>query len=554
MININLRKPSFFFFFLSLASIAFGQNSTPNQWAWDQVGVQSDFKRLTGKREITIAIIDDAFLTDNASLKSYFKTNPKDLPDNQIDDDQNGKVDDYLGWDFSDNDPNVNPPTGDLRKFGHGTKVAGIIIEGLNKLLLNPKDVIRILPLKSSSDTRNNNYITDGYEAIKYAIEQKADIIVCCWSGGIFDKEKEEVLRAAQKAGIIIVASAGNFVSEKEQFPGAYSWVINTSALNSKLQKQTVSNYGRFLDISVPGDSIVTLSTIPNAPGSSLSGTSASAAFLGGIVAAIYSVFPNLTPQECDRILKNACDPLETYNPLYKGKLGAGVLNVKKLIDNLEAQESSPVFHTPKGYLGISKNKKMVIAHAKYPEYKLINSQPQTQKNINVVVEKWDNNLKSDTILALSQLNLPFLFKADSFMVSTDKNLKSKTYLYFEAQAIDSSYLYCTETLHLTDKRGTIGDGSGEENYAINSNCTWEVEVSKDKRIKITFEEIDTEAKIDQIYIFSDYGTESPILAIFSGQNLPPQITTWTHKALIWFVSNVAVNYKGWKLRYEEVD
>lgn len=554
MININLRKPSFFVFFLSLASIAFGQNSTPNQWAWDQVGVQSDFKRLTGKREITIAIIDDAFLTDNASLKSYFKTNPKDLPDNQIDDDQNGKVDDYLGWDFSDNDLNVNPPAGDLRKFGHGTKVAGIVIEGLNKLLLNPKDVIRILPLKSSSDTRNNNYITDGYEAIKYAIEQKADIIVCCWSGGIFDKEKEEVLRAAQKAGIIIVASAGNFVSEKEQFPGAYSWVINTSALNSKLQKQTVSNYGRFLDISVPGDSIVTLSTIPNSPGSSLSGTSASAAFLGGIVAAVYSAFPNLTPQDCDRILKNACDPLETYNPLYKGKLGAGVLNVKKLIDNLVTQEASQVFHTPKGYLGISKNKKMVIAHAKYPEYKLINSQPQTQKNINVVVEKWDNNLKSDTILALSQLNLPFLFKADSFMVSTDKNLKSKTYFYFEAQAIDSSYLYCTETLHLTDKRGTIVDGSGEENYANNSNCKWELEVSKAKRIKITFEEIDTEAKIDQIYIFSDYGTESPILAIFSGQNLPPQITTWTHKALIWFVSNGSVNYKGWKLRYEEVD
>ncbi|MBK9511089.1 MAG: hypothetical protein IPO04_17345 [Cytophagaceae bacterium] len=76
MININLRKPSFFVFFLSLASIAFGQNSTPNQWAWDQVGVQSDFKRLTGKREITIAIIDDAFLTDNASLKSYFKNQP----------------------------------------------------------------------------------------------------------------------------------------------------------------------------------------------------------------------------------------------------------------------------------------------------------------------------------------------------------------------------------------------------------------------------------------------------------------------------------------------
>ena len=65
---------------------------------------------------------------------------------------------------------------------------------------------------------------------------------------------------------------------------------------------------------------------------------------------------------------------------------------------------------------------------------------------------------------------------------------------------------------------------------------------------------MDTEAKIDQIYIFSDFGTESPILAIFSGQNLPPQITSWTNRVLIWFVSNGSQNKKGWKLRYDEVD
>ena len=61
-------------------------------------------------------------------------------------------------------------------------------------------------------------------------------------------------------------------------------------------------------------------------------------------------------------------------------------------------------------------------------------------------------------------------------------------------------------------------------------------------------------AKIDQSIYFSDFGTESPILAIFSGQNLPPQITTWTNRALIWFVTNGSTNLKGWKLKYEEID
>ena len=79
-----------------------------------KVGVNGDFKKLVGKKKITIAIIDDAFQTENLSLKPYLKYNIKDFPDNNKDDDNNGKIDDYLGWDMSDNDPNVNPPAGGI--------------------------------------------------------------------------------------------------------------------------------------------------------------------------------------------------------------------------------------------------------------------------------------------------------------------------------------------------------------------------------------------------------------------------------------------------------
>ena len=548
-----MRKFSFILILLiPFNIIAQSSANTPNAWAWNHVGVQRDFKKLVGNKNITIAIIDDAFQIENQILKPYLKYNNKDFPENNIDDDINGKIDDYLGWDMSDNDPNVNPPAGSISKFSHGTKVAGIVIEGLNKMLLNAKDVIKILPIKSSSDTRNNNYITDGYEAIKYAIEQKVNIIICSWSGGVFDKEKEEILIKAKEAGIIIIAASGNFISEKEQFPAAFPWAINTAALNQKLQKQLVSNYGKFVDISIPGDSIITISTLPNAPNSTLSGTSASSAFLGGIVTAIYAAFPELKPEDCDRLLKNACEPLEKYNPLYKGKLGAGVLNVKRLVNNIENPEKTTNLYLPKGYIPISKTVCNIYASSKYPNYKLINSNTQTKKTINLKLTSWSNNIKKDTTLNLFDLNIPYFFQSDSFQISSNKNQNS--FLYFEAQAIDSSYLYCSETIHLTDKNGIISDGSGDENYANNSSCKWEIEVAKNKRIKITFDEMDTEAKIDQVYIFSDFGTESPILAIFSGQNLPPQITSWTNHVLIWFVTNGSQNKKGWKLRYDEVD
>jgi serine protease len=548
-----MRKFSFILFlFISNNIIAQISVNSSNDLAWEQLGVQRDFKKLNGKKKITLAIIDDAFQTENLGLKSYLKNNTKEFPGNNVDEDNNGKIDDYLGWDMSDNDTDVNPPFGSIVKFSHGTKVAGIVIEGLNKILTNAKEVVKILPIKSSSDTRNNNYITDGYVAIKYAIEQRVDIIVCSWSGGIFDKEKEEILIKAKEAGIIIIAASGNFVSEKEQFPAAFPWAINTAALNKNLQKQLVSNYGKFVDISIPSDSIITISTLPNASSSTLSGTSASTALLGGIIAALYAAFPELKPEDCDRLLKNACEPLEKHNPLYKGKLGAGVLNINRLISDIETQKYTSNTSIPKGYIPVSKTIYHVYALAKYPNYKLINTNPQTKKNLNLKLTSWSNNIKKDTVLNLLDLNSPYYFQSDSFQISSNKNRNS--FLYFEAQAIDSSYLYCSESLHLTDKNGTITDGSADANYANNSSCKWEIEVAKNKRIKITFDEMDIEAKIDQVYIFSDFGTESPILAIFSGQNLPPQITTWTNRALIWFVSNGSTNLKGWKLRYEEVD
>lgn len=537
---------------------AFGQktNYESNDWIWQKMGVSENFTKKTGRKQLTIAIIDDAFQIQNPIIQPFLKLNKNEIPENNVDDDKNGKVDDYTGWDFSDNDKDVNPPKNALMKFGHGTKVAGIVIEGLNRILSNSTESIKILPLKSSSDSRNNNYITNGYEAIRYAIDQKVDIIICCWSGGFFDKEKEEVLKQAQAAGIIIVASSGNFVSEKEQFPAAYPWVINTAALNQNLQKQSVSNYGRFVDISVPGDSTYTINPLINIYNSTLSGTSASTALLGGIIAALFSAFPDIKPSDWDRLLKNSCRPLEKHNPLYKGKLGAGILDINQLILLLENRSSVNNFSTPKGYLEISTIPSKVISVAKYPSFKLINNEPQTNKKNAISLVKWQNNEKTVSEINPIDLNISNFIQADSFQIISQKKTKSKQkyFLYFEAQVIDSSTIYCSETEHLEAPSGIISDGSGDQNYANNSNCKWEVEVSEDKRIKINFEEMDTEAKIDQIYIFSDFGTESPILAIFSGQNLPPQIISWTNKVLIWFVTNESSNQKGWKLKYEEVD
>jgi hypothetical protein len=544
--------------FLGGSLSAFSQ-ADKNTWAWEQIGIKADFKTLSTRKEIIIAIVDDAFDLNNPLLKPYFYKNPAEVPGNGIDDDKNGKTDDIIGWDFSDNDGDVNPPVQNIQRFSHGTKVVGILIQTLQKIC-GRTTVFRIIPIKTSSDARQNNYIIDGYAGIDYALEQKANIIITCWSGGNFDIEKENILKKAQNQGALIIGSAGNFYADKPVMPAAFPWVIAVGATDRQMRKYKVSNYGSFVDIAAPSDSIATTFPLQSGFSNYLSATSAATPIVGGIVAAFMAVYPDVQTQDFDRLLKNTAQPIEQHNSLYHGKLGAGLVNVTNLKSYIESQELSKRFAQTKAYLplwqkGIKEASFTVAPVGKYPNYKLLLSQPLMTKN-SFSVSVFHNKQKKDTTLTAIQLSQPYTFRADSFQVHfATKAFKDKnTYLYYEAQPIDSSGLYCRDKIIIKGEEGYIEDGSGEENYANRCSCKWLIEVPKGKKIRINFDEFDTEAKIDQIYFFADDGTEQPILAIFSGPDIPPVITSWYNKVLIWFVTNESKSAKGWKLHYQAID
>ncbi|MBA4850957.1 S8 family serine peptidase [Emticicia sp. BO119] len=544
--------------FFSPILFGFGQSSK-NDWVWKQIGISSEFRLLNPKKELVIAIIDDAFDLNNSFLKNYFYKNPKEIPGNSIDDDKNGKTDDIIGWDFSDNDNNVNPPVQNIQRFSHGTKVAGILIQTLQKLCVQTSS-FKIIPIKTSSEYKQSNYIIDGYAGINYALEQKADIIITCWSGGLFDVEKEDILKRTQSQGVILIGSAGNFYADKALMPSAFPWVIAVAATDKKKHKYSVSNYGSFVDISAPSDSIATTYPSDTEFNNYLSATSAATPIVGGVVAAFMAAYPDLQAQDVDRLLKNTAEPIEQYNSLYHGKLGAGLVNVLNLKNYLESQELPKRFSQTKGYLPLWQKGEKTLSFTitptgKYPTYNLILSKTLfTKSNINVSL--FQDKQRKDTILTATQLSQPYTFRADSFQINfATKSFKGKnTYLYYEAQPIDSSGLYCRDKIIISGEEGYIEDGSGAENYANRCSCQWLIEVPKGKKIRINFEEFDTEAKIDQVYFFAEDGTESTILAIFSGSDIPPVITSWYNKVLVWFVTNESDSSKGWKLHYKAVD
>ncbi|MCP4600184.1 MAG: CUB domain-containing protein [Proteobacteria bacterium] len=71
----------------------------------------------------------------------------------------------------------------------------------------------------------------------------------------------------------------------------------------------------------------------------------------------------------------------------------------------------------------------------------------------------------------------------------------------------------------------------------------------KGKVIHFEFIEFDTQPKTDLIYFFNGRGTNEKIMAIFSGPNIPPELTTWQNEVLVWFVSDGKVQGQGWKAK-----
>jgi len=140
-------------------------------------------------------------------------------------------------------------------------------------------------------------------------------------------------------------------------------------------------------------------------------------------------------------------------------------------------------------------------------------------------------------------------------MESTSLRKKDLFKINFHGKTVDSTSLYCSDTRYLDLESGRIEDGSGENNYANKCSCRWIITVPPGKRIKFTFDQMDTQANVDYVYLV-DGQTAIPenFIAIFSGQNIPPVVYSRTNEVLVWFVTDKSSTGQGWQLHYETVE
>ena len=558
---------------------------TKSDQCWELIGLPGSAHFATFRRPVKVAIIDDGFDIDNPLWANNIAHNKSDIPGNTLDDDHNGKVDDYEGWDFGDNDEDVRPAKTVLDKESHGTRVLGIFWQALQQLSAGPLTEISILPIKAVSDNHLNNYLMTGYQGIEYAIQQKADIVICSWSGPMISAEEKAILAKAHAAGIMVIAAAGNFYSLQPMYPGAVPSVINVAATNAEGHKLPVSNYGNFVDISAPGDSLLTYDPYTHTPEAHLSATSAATPIIAAVVTAIRAGWPNLSPAAIERLIKNTAAPLENDNPLYAGCLGAGLINLTGIRNALaaaspsaskttephaEPQAEPPVeiMPQPQGFVDLralqATTPIRIIPGGRYPAIKFLLQQPAAQNLPSVRITLFRDGHPTDTLVRGQQLKYPFLAAADSIYLyragatahvhKTSFTAPGPWWSYC-AMPIDSSTYYCGGIIPVNAAgEGFLEDGSGNANYTGRNDCRWQLTAPPGKKLQLTFEQFDTEPRVDQVYIFSGNSTKDPILAIFSGHKLPPPIKSWNESVLIWFITDEQNNFQGWRLHYKVVD
>jgi len=348
------------FFMVESASAAVKPNDFyyQNQWYLSKIQADSAWNIISSSPDIVIAVIDGRIQLDHPDLKGNIFTNNQEIIADGRDNDDNGFIDDIQGWNFVDNTPytpvQFNPSWTEAG-VSHGTMVAGIIAaKGNNKIgVAGVTWSAKIMPLRVLND-KGEGRASDVIRAIDYAINNGADIINLSFVSFNYSQALQEVINRAHKAGVIIVAAAGNEqsngfgydIDKTPIYPACYdgsfseNMVIGVAATDALDQKTKFSSYGfHCVDLTAPGISFfntVTTGSDINDPGKIYdgywSGTSMATPLVSGTLALIMEANPKLSASEAVNILFASTDNVSRLNPDYSGQLGNGRLNVLKAV------------------------------------------------------------------------------------------------------------------------------------------------------------------------------------------------------------------------------
>lgn len=311
------------------------------QFYMDILRVPEAWDSLTLRRQILVAVVDTGVDYEHPDLTENLWINPGEdgLDDegqekrtNGIDDDGNGYIDDWRGWDFLSSSDSTGYDNDPIPGHSHGTHVSGTIAAVINNVtgIAGICDSIKILPVKIGEDNPFVTSLRNSYEGLLYAAKMGVDIINCSWGGTSSSVTEQEVIDLATELGSCVIAAAGNNNSDIGFYPASYDNVLSVAASDSDDRKAYFSNYFGTVDIIAPGIDII--STIAGGGYAKWRGTSMATPIVVGVAAMVKMKYPDYIPNQLQEHLKATTDNIDDINPNFIGKLGKGRVNALKAV------------------------------------------------------------------------------------------------------------------------------------------------------------------------------------------------------------------------------
>lgn len=285
------------------------------------------------QREVIVAIIDGGTDITHPDLRANLWTNPGEIPGNNIDDDNNGYVDDLHGWNFADNSANPASLFSGTLYSDHGTHTAGLACAVTNNNLgiAGTSWNARLMALNAGTKTSDSAIDPLNIDkAILYAVTQGARVISCSFSGSYSELTLSLIQHAVEQGAVLVAATGNGHTLADTVFPASFPDVLAVAATDSSDRKPWFSNYGATVDVTAPGVDI--LSTVSAGYSGSWSGTSMSTPITAGIVALVLSYHPEWSGLQAAEQVRVTSDDIEArqlsvYGTSIKGLLGHGRVN-----------------------------------------------------------------------------------------------------------------------------------------------------------------------------------------------------------------------------------
>jgi len=250
------------------------------QWNLPAIETQQGWQLSKGSKDVIIAVVDTGVQATHPDLQGKLLTGYNAITNGSTPDDD----------------------------VGHGTHVAGII----GALVNNSEGVAgiswynRILPVKALDNSGAGTTYSVA-EGIIWAADNGAKVINLSLGNYADSQFLHDAIKYAYDRDIVLVSAAGNDNTERPGYPAAYPEVMAVAATNAYGEKASFSNYGDYIDVTAPGESIA--STYPDNQYAALSGTSMASPHVAALAGLVRSLNPELSNTEVMKLMTdNAID------------------------------------------------------------------------------------------------------------------------------------------------------------------------------------------------------------------------------------------------------